>query len=426
MKYLLYISLILILLCRCQPTKVVTTQAKQFAALYNPSEYSLNIDYQIYHISDDLSSLYIRIFPRELVFNNANTDSEYRALVQIDYTIFELDQEGKIVSKADSSNFSIKLGPGDQDKTAFFITKVLQIPSGKKYLIRLDSRDMYRGTVGLKHLYIDKENDLSGQNFSIISPQTGFPKFLNYFSTGEVFRINYRKPGLDTLFVDFFKTDREYPKPPVEVDSPPYYSFKSDTCYIVPFSDSLFFTLPVVGMYRLRIDTTKQAGLTLHNFGPDFPHVKSNAGLMGPIFYIATLTEYRNLKQETNEKRAIDDFWLKRTSSMDRSRELIRVYYNRVLYSNLYFTAGAEGWKTDRGMLFILFGPPDRMKDTGNEQHWYYISRKQRKVIEFIFERKSTIFSDQDLVWKKNVQAMQYWSAAVSSWRSGKIYSLGK
>nr|MDA3824194.1 GWxTD domain-containing protein [Bacteroidales bacterium] len=138
-------------------------------------------------------------------------------------------------------------------------------------------------------------------------------------------------------------------------------------------------------------------------------------------FYIATLTEYRSLLKEGNTKRAVDEFWLKRSSSMERSRELIRVYYNRVLYSNLYFTASSEGWKTDRGMVFILFGPPDRMKDSGNEQRWYYISRRQGKVIEFVFERKPSFYSNQDLIWKKSIASMVYWSSAVSSWRSGKL-----
>jgi len=47
-------------------------------------------------------------------------------------------------------------------------------------------------------------------------------------------------------------------------------------------------------------------------------------------------------------------------------------------------------------------------------------------IIEFVFERKSSMYSNQDLVWKKSIESMQYWSAAVSSWRSGKVYSLSK
>jgi len=111
---------------------------------------------------------------------------------------------------------------------------------------------------------------------------------------------------------------------------------------------------------------------------------------------------------------------------MDRSRELIRVYYNRVLYANLFFRADREGWKTDRGMIYILMGPPDRMKDSGLEERWYYMSKRQGRVAEFVFERKPGMYSNQNLVWKKDMQSLQYWSAAVSSWRDGKVYSYSR
>lgn len=410
----------------CSITKEAAAPAIQYAAMYNPSEFSLNVDYQIYHISDDMTSLYIRIFPGELLFNQANNEGEYRALVQIDYSIFELDEADQIVAKSDSSRFIIKLGKADQENSAYFNAKVLSIPSGKKYLIRLEATDLQRGTNGLRHLYIDKLNEFSAQNFSIVSARTGYPRFQNYLFPGEVFRVTYRVRGYDTIYLDLFKFDQEYPRPPITQGSASAYERVPDTTLVLAYSDSVIFTLPEKGMYHFRIDSARKEGITVHNFGADYPQVKSEEALAEPIFYIATLTEYRNLMREANLKRAVDEFWLKRTNTMDRSRELIRVFYNRVLYSNLYFTADREGWKTDRGMVFILFGPPDRMKDSGPEQRWYYISRRQGKVIEFVFERKATPYSNNDLIWKKNMESMQYWSAAVSSWRNGKVYSLGK
>lgn len=423
-----YGSLILlaVFLWGCATTREATTPAIQYAAMYNPSEFSLNVDYQIYHISDDMTSLYIRIFPGELLFNQANNEGEYRAVVRIDYSIFELDEADQIIAKSDSSSFTIKLGRKDQENSAYFTAKVLSIPSGKKYLIRLEARDMQRGTTGLRHLYIDKQNEFSAQNFSIVSARTGYPRFQNYLVPGEVFRITYRVRGRDTIYLDLFRDDEQYPRPPITQGSASAYDRIADTTLVLAYSDSVIFTLPEKGMYHFRIDSLRKEGITVHNFGADYPQVKSEEALAEPIFYIATLAEYRNLMREQNLKRAVDEFWLKRTNTMDRSRELIRVYYNRVLYSNLYFTADREGWKTDRGMVFILFGPPDRMKDTGAEQRWYYISRRQGKVIEFVFERKATPYSNNDLIWKKNMESMQYWSSAVSSWRNGKVYSLGK
>lgn len=66
--------------------------------------------------------------------------------------------------------------------------------------------------------------------------------------------------------------------------------------------------------------------------------------------------------------------------------EARRVFLRRVVYSNEYFGTSQEGWKTDMGMLFIIFGAPDKITrvDTGDRandrrrysypiQYWEYI-----------------------------------------------------
>ncbi len=418
--------ILLLLLQGCAALFPPEAKESEVAPMYNPSEYSLNIDYKIYHISDMLTSLYIRIFPGELLFNSANSEAELRANVRIRYQIYELDEEDKVLAKVDSSEFLVKIGGEAQNQTAYFANKTLRVPAGKKYLVRLDSKDVLRGTIGLRHLYIDKSDVYGSQNFSVLSPVTNYPKFLNYFAQGEVFRLDYRLPGIDTIYVDYYKPDHSIPRPQVVLDGPSFFTRIPDTTMIMSFADTLIYTLPFTGMYHFRIDTLHHGGITLHNYGTSYPQVKTDTDLMEPLFYIATMAEYRSLQRSHNVKRAVDDFWLERTSSMDRSRELIRVYYNRVLYSNLYFIADREGWKTDQGMIYILFGPPDRIRDTGNEQQWYYISRKQQKIIRFTFQRKPGQFSNQELEWKKTTETLQYWSAAVSSWRSGKVYTFNK
>jgi len=146
---------------------------------------------------------------------------------------------------------------------------------------------------------------------------------------------------------------------------------------------------------------------------------------MEPLFYLATLSEYRDLRTKSNRKLAVDDFWLKMSTNLEKSRELIRVYYNRVIYSNLYFTTNKEGWKTDQGMIFILFGPPNRIQMTGLGESWYYYSKRKSSVVEFKFQRVQDAFSDQNMVWQKTTDSQTYRNEAIRSWRDGKVYSMG-
>ena len=414
----------LLLMAGCGTTREVQKPASQLASLYNPSEFSLSVEYKVYHETEDRSMLYMRLYPNELLFNQANEEAEYRAVVSLEYKLYSMGDEDTPREQVDSARVRFKLMREDQSKMAWFSSIPLVIPWGDRYLLELKVRDVQRGTMGLDHLVVDKQNDLTAQNFKVITAATGYPKFMSYFYPDEHFFLEYRLPGYDTVYVDYFDTESELPRPPLTSSAGYTVKINPDTTLILPMADSLTFRLPHEGKYHFRVDPERRAGLTMFNFGGTFPDIKREEDLLEPVFYLATLAEYRDLRQAANTKIAVDDFWLNRGNSMERSRELIRIYYNRVRYSNLYFTADKEGWKTDRGMVFILFGPPDRMRTTGTEERWYYVSRRRGKVIEFVFERNPNLYTTDDFIWRKTQETMGYWNEAVSSWRKGKVFSL--
>ena len=63
---------------------------------------------------------------------------------------------------------------------------------------------------------------------------------------------------------------------------------------------------------------------------------------------------------------------------MEQAKELIRIYYNRVFFSNYYFTSDREGWKTDSGMIFIVYGPPNTFYKSEDEEKWGYFMKQGR------------------------------------------------
>jgi GWxTD domain-containing protein len=201
--------------------------------------------------------------------------------------------------------------------------------------------------------------------------------------------------------------------------------YTPDTSYVFPMIDTVNYNLMMEGMYLVKVKKDEDIGLTLFNFGGSFPEVKTTRELMEPLFYLATLAEYRDLRTQSNRKLAVDNFWLKMGNSVEKSRELIRIYYNRVVYSNLYFTSNKEGWKTDQGMIFILFGPPTRIQMTGNGESWYYFAKRRGKVVEFKFNREQDAFSDQNMIWQKTPESQSFRNEAIRSWRNGKVYSMG-
>ena len=82
-------------------------------------------------------------------------------------------------------------------------------------------------------------------------------------------------------------------------------------------------------------------------------------------------------------------FWKKRDPTPNTSlNELMEEYYIRVNYVNEYFNMSwREGWETDFGMIYILFGPPDQIERSNSVsanssiyQVWYY-NRLNKKFI---------------------------------------------
>jgi len=82
-------------------------------------------------------------------------------------------------------------------------------------------------------------------------------------------------------------------------------------------------------------------------------------------------------------------FWKKRDPTPNTSlNELMEEYYIRVNYVNEYFNMSwREGWETDFGMIYILFGPPDQIERSNSVsanssiyQIWYY-NRLNKKFI---------------------------------------------
>ena len=407
--------------------KATTTETQgQMASLYNPSKLSLHPDFSIYHQNTNYSLLYIRAYPSELRFNETNTEAEYRALLQVKYELIGLDEtEGKEGAVIDSASVVYKLQERDERSPAFFASLSIPVRQGKRYLLKLETRDLNMGSMGLEYLYVDKTDPNSAQNFKVVSTFSGYPKFLRFFLTGEKFNVQYRDRGVDSIYVDYFRITNELPRPPITATSDYTMNYVADTSYVFPQVDTVDYDLRLEGMYHIKADKEQSEGLTLFNFGGTFPEVKSSKELMEPLFYLTTLAEYKDLRTEPNRKLAVDDYWLRIGKSIEKSRELIRIYYNRVIYSNLYFSSNKEGWKTDQGMVFILFGPPNRIQMTGSGESWYYYAKRKSKTVEYKFQREQDAFSDQNMIWQRSTDSQMYLNEAIRSWRNGKVYSMG-
>ena len=68
---------------------------------------------------------------------------------------------------------------------------------------------------------------------------------------------------------------------------------------------------------------------------------------------------------QTNEEREqfIEQFWQRRNPDPDSAENTYKEeHYRRIAYTNEHFASGIPGWKTDRGRIYIMWGPPDEIE----------------------------------------------------------------
>ncbi|PYT14198.1 MAG: hypothetical protein DMF51_09030 [Acidobacteria bacterium] len=84
----------------------------------------------------------------------------------------------------------------------------------------------------------------------------------------------------------------------------------------------------------------------------------------GPVRYLLTKDEddaFRLLKTDEQRAEFIRGFWASRDpDTTTPENEYRTLFYARVVQADHVFTDSTKpGWKTDRGKIFILLGPPD-------------------------------------------------------------------
>jgi GWxTD domain-containing protein len=88
--------------------------------------------------------------------------------------------------------------------------------------------------------------------------------------------------------------------------------------------------------------------------------------LQEDVVYIITPEERTAfLRLETNEEREqfIEQFWLRRNPNPDLQENSFKEeHYRRIAYANEHYASGIPGWKTDRGRIYIIWGPPDEVE----------------------------------------------------------------
>ncbi|MEM6336365.1 MAG: GWxTD domain-containing protein [Bacteroidota bacterium] len=160
---------------------------------------------------------------------------------------------------------------------------------------------------------------------------------------------------------------------------------------------------------------------------PEFPRLTTLRQGVEALTYIAYDRELKEmLSAETPEemRRLFDEFWGGLISNKKVAANIIKQYYGRIEEANQLFTTHKEGWKTDRGMVYILLGAPAYVETLMDAEVWHYSYSDRDPLNTFYFQRArpygaNAIFNNYILARRAYYE--RAWLRAVERWRSGAV-----
>lgn len=154
---------------------------------------------------------------------------------------------------------------------------------------------------------------------------------------------------------------------------------------------------------------------------PQYPECVTTGEMSGPMRYLCSKEEFDKISKSTDgPENAMEKFWIQSAGSREKAKKLIKAYYQRVWDANHHFTSYAEGWKTDRGMIYLVFGHPEKIELENNIEIWSYTLETGQ--LQFAFELVKHPIWGEVYILKRNEQYRPHWEFQVSQWRQGRIF----
>lgn len=229
-------------------------------------------------------------------------------------------------------------------------------------------------------------------------------------------KYTVKSASAQTLFVSYYKDNFPAASPPfTDIDRKADRFMFYDSTFQIKSGDT--FTPTKMGLYLFQQDTSAAEGFAYRCTNEIYPKFSKISDLIGPMIFITTQDEYSALLKTENDKTKFDKVILDITGDADRARSFIRNYFRRVELANIYFSSFKEGWKTDRGMIYLIFGMPDEVSKNDGTEVWFYKSTRT----SFTFVKSGSVYDPDNYVLVRDKRFMETWFSKVDLLRKSRF-----
>ena len=410
---LLYFFLIL-LLSGCIFGKKNNLQNRAF--IYSENLKQAQPFFKVYNDSKTTSTLYCNIKTRNFLSIYSSNEKQNKINYILTGNLY-LDGEGFAVD-----SFSISKNIATDTITEISEKISLQTKEGEKYLLKIKLIDNHKISTTIHSISIDKSK-MNKDDYLVFNNGNQL-QFSSYFNINDSLFIQNNSQQKN-LFIKYYNEYFPLAKPPFSVGEVKSKEITADKVFPL-ITDTTFFILPIneIGIYQILESENTENGMSILAFENNFPKITSAKDMISPLKYICTNEEFLQLNEIKNPKIAIDEFWIGKTKGdKQQAVKLIQIYYNRVEDANIFFSSYKAGWKTDRGMIMIIFGAPNIIYQSIEGESWIYGEKNNVFSLNFTFTKMENKFTDNDYQLNRSVYFKNIWNTAQSAWRDGHAYS---
>jgi len=410
-KVALYVGLLVSCACFLACQKHVQSPA---AADIATSIYYADFELQssIYHLSDDSSEINLRFSSEFLASKKLEGEEGFKA---VHLRILVTDSLQRIVDTVESAYYGVRL----MDATWLQMRERVAMGRGQ-YKVVVEIADKHKNNVSKEVLLADKRTHLSEQNFKL-THKNGEVIFDRQAKESDTLYVHSdRNLSLDSLEIWQFNQDTKLPPPPFSSNAVEMPDFKNAVRQRIGIQNGKAIVIQA-GQYQFLRGLGASQGMIIRKKNYNYPQIDNPSQLFAPMRYITTKGEYEEMSKASYSKPLVDRFWIESGGDKDRARELVKIYFRRVEESNRYFTTYTEGWRTDRGMIYLVFGPPMELEQDGNQEKWHYGATDDDNAIVFTFNKLQSPLGMTHYQLKRDNYYKTGWEMMVNAWRNGRI-----
>ena len=396
---------------------------RNVAHLYQQTSLIMQPQFVVYHESDEQSKVHYRIASKDLLYMKQDQKAYFESNLRVAY---KLIPSYEIVTVLDSGSFMINHRQKELVNSpieGYFDIKAPRKDFEGNYLLHVSLYDANRKYIQDHYISIYKTGHQQRQNFLLLN-EKGKLIYDNVLVPGQIFKLRYNREAPTNLSVRYYNRSFPIASPPYSITGNKTFDYKADSIFSITANEAVRFQQS--GFYHFQADSSNKDGFTLFCFYQDFPGITRKTHLAPPLRYITSKDEYKkmNKKDPDSTKVEVDQFWVKHAGSIERAQTLVRSYYNRVQDANRYFSSYMEGWKTDRGIIYVVYGPPNIVYRSSDGETWIYGEENSSLSYHFNFNKVPNPFTDNDFSLDRSDMYRYSWVQATEAWRQGRVYNV--